>query len=103
MIDDKTLDSILYLSRLSVSEEEKDHFRTQVDDILDYFTLLNSYNTEGINPDLGEGIGVKDLREDTPVNGFTVNDIKTFAIHFTDNYFTVPKILDDFLENKEEE
>jgi len=96
MIDDKTLDSILYLSRLSVSEEEKDHFRTQVDDILDY-------NTEGINPDLGEGIGVKDLREDTPVNGFTVNDIKTFAIHFTDNYFTVPKILDDFLENKEEE
>jgi aspartyl-tRNA(Asn)/glutamyl-tRNA(Gln) amidotransferase subunit C len=103
MIDDKTLESILYLSRLKVSDEEKEHFRSQIGSILDYFNLLNNYNTEGIDPDLGEAVQVGELREDVPEKGFSSGDLNTFVIHFSDHYFTVPKILDDFLEYKGEE
>jgi aspartyl-tRNA(Asn)/glutamyl-tRNA(Gln) amidotransferase subunit C len=103
MIDNKTLESILYLSRLKVTDEEKEHFRSQIGSILDYFNLLNNYDTEGIDPDIGEAVQVGDLRDDVPERGFSPGEVESFAVQFTDHYFTVPKILDDFLEYREEE
>ena len=112
MIDDKTLDSILFLSRLTVSSEEKELFRSQVGSILEYFDLLQEYNTEEVDPDLGNSAALDDLRPDAPgvqaadvtqAQGFSPDEVSSFAIHFKDGYFSVPKILDDFLEHKEEE
>jgi aspartyl-tRNA(Asn)/glutamyl-tRNA(Gln) amidotransferase subunit C len=103
MLDDKTLQTILYLSKLDVSDGEKEYFRTQIGKILDYFNLLNNYDTEGIDPDLGEAVQPGDIRADVPEKGLSPEEIDTFAVQFTDHYFTVPKILDDFLEYKEEE
>jgi aspartyl-tRNA(Asn)/glutamyl-tRNA(Gln) amidotransferase subunit C len=103
MIDDKTLASILFLSRLDVSEEEKEHFRKQVGEILDYFDLLKHYDTEGIDPDLGESVTVEQLREDRVKPGFSQKEISSFGIHVSDGYFTVPRIIEDFLEYRQEE
>ncbi|MBN1699420.1 MAG: Asp-tRNA(Asn)/Glu-tRNA(Gln) amidotransferase subunit GatC [Spirochaetales bacterium] len=103
MIDDKTLQSILFLSRLDVSDEEKEHFRKQVGDILDYVAQLQDYETEGIDPDLGKAVTVDRLRADKARPGFTHDDVARFGAHFSDGFFVVPRIIEDFLENRDEE
>ena len=103
MIDDRTLDTILTLGRLDVSSAEKEHFRSQVEDILSYFDLLSKYDTSSVDVDLGEEVGLADLRPDEVRPGFTYSDLDTFAVHFEDHFFTVPRIIEDFLEHKEEE
>jgi aspartyl-tRNA(Asn)/glutamyl-tRNA(Gln) amidotransferase subunit C len=103
MIDDTTLASILFLSRLDVSDKEKEHFKKQVGEILDYFNLLQHYNTEGIDPDLGKTVTVEQLREDKVRPGFLPKEITSFSIHFSNGYFTVPRIIEGFLEHREEE
>lgn len=103
MIDDKTLDMVLYLSRLEVSDEQKANFKHQIGDILNYFDLLKNYDTTDVNPDLGTEVEEKKLRLDEKQAGFNRDEINSFAIHFEDGHFQVPRILEDFLENREEE
>ena len=102
MIDDKTLESILYLSRLDVGESEKENFRKQVGGILEYFDLLKNYDTSGVDVDLGNAVDEEQLRPDEPGRSYTEEELEKFAIHFVDNYFSTPRILDDFMGNKEE-
>ncbi|MBN1412540.1 MAG: Asp-tRNA(Asn)/Glu-tRNA(Gln) amidotransferase subunit GatC [Spirochaetales bacterium] len=103
MIDDKTLDEILFLGRLDVSREEKEKFKDQVGKILDYFDLLKQYDTTGVDPDLGEGLKPSVLREDKSKVTFNESDIETFAVDFKRGFFTVPRIVEDFLENRDED
>ena len=100
MIDDNTLNSIFYLSRLKVSEKEKEEFRTQTADIIYYFDLLNNHNTEDVDPDLGESITVSELREDEVIKGFNRETFLSFAICVKEGFFSVPKILENSLDNK---
>jgi len=102
MIDKNTLNSILYLSRLDVNETDKEHFQNQIGSILNYFDLLKNYDTSNINVDIGKSVNPEDLREDIIGKSFSEDEIEKFAIHFTDGFFSTPRILDDFLENKEE-
>ncbi|MBN2738916.1 MAG: Asp-tRNA(Asn)/Glu-tRNA(Gln) amidotransferase subunit GatC [Spirochaetales bacterium] len=103
MIDDKTLEMVLYLSRLEVSDQQKLNFKNQIGDILNYFDLLKNYDTSDVNPDLGTEVSEQDLRPDQIQKGFSDDDVKSFAIHFEEGHFQVPRILEDFLDNREEE
>lgn len=103
MIDKKTLESILHLSRMDVDEADKESFRSQVGHIVDYFDLLKSYDTSGVDVDLGASVTKDDLREDVVQPSYTEEQLEKFAIHFTEGHFSVPHILEDFLENREDE
>lgn len=93
MIDDKTVESILYLCRFNISDKQKKQFIKQIDEILVYFNILEQVDTTNIDPDLGETIAVENLRQDVVKPGFTQEDINQFAIHYNNGFFTIPKIL----------
>ncbi|NOY09547.1 MAG: Asp-tRNA(Asn)/Glu-tRNA(Gln) amidotransferase subunit GatC [Spirochaetes bacterium] len=95
MIDDKVLDSVLYMSKLQVSGEEKEKFRKQIEEILSYFKVLTGVDTENVELSAGEGIPIEDLRVDEIKDSFSLAIIKTFAADFQDGYFPVPRILED--------
>jgi aspartyl/glutamyl-tRNA(Asn/Gln) amidotransferase C subunit len=102
-MDDKTLDAILRLGRIDVSPEEKAAFKSQVAGILEYFGLLKEFDTGGIDPDLGDQAAPDSLRRDAADPGLSREEIEACAVEFRDGFFTVPGILEDFLENREED
>lgn len=95
MISDKDLNSILYMSRLNVSDNEKEKFRKQIDDILSYFDVLTSINTENVEDSIDESIAIEELRADEVQESFSPSILKTFTADFLDGYFSVPRILND--------
>lgn len=94
MIDDKAMESILYLSRLEVGEKDKEHFRSQVDDVISYFNILQKIDTSRVDPDLGAAADMEELREDRRQEGIALQQLKGFAVQFSSGYFSVPRILD---------
>lgn len=93
-IDSKVMDRILYLSRLCATKPEEEALRTQAERILAYFDVINGYDTDGIDPDIGVAVPAAELRDDTVSPGLELRDLKSFAVNFLDGYFGVPKILD---------
>lgn len=93
MIDQKTTEAILYLSRLSATEEEKARLTGQVGAILDYFEVLKKYPTGETHVDAAAAVTPADLRADEVQPSLETRAVKTFAVGFLDQYFSVPKIL----------
>lgn len=92
VIDETTLDNLLYLSRLSPESADKEMLASQVRQIVEYFEVLsrytgdeNPYDAYPVNPvetlrgnDVGQGLEAADLRRMTP--------------EFKDGYFRVPGV-----------
>lgn len=95
MIDEKTLESILSLSRFEVGEAEKERFRSQVADILYYFDLLAKIDTARVDQDLGTVVDSEDLRRDQVREGLSGKQLRSFAVKFREGHFAVPRILDE--------
>jgi aspartyl-tRNA(Asn)/glutamyl-tRNA(Gln) amidotransferase subunit C len=63
-IDKKQVEHIAKLSRIKLSEEEKEKFSGELSQILDYFETLKKVNTENVSP-IFQVTGIKNvLRED---------------------------------------
>lgn len=86
------LDPIIELSCLEISTENKAAFKKQLEDILEYMSVINSVD-ETINPDYEWPIN-KDVlvRKDEPVS-FSHELVSENAPEFRDGCFVVPKIL----------
>lgn len=92
-IDEKTLENLLYLSRLSPQSTDINTLRRQVDEIVGYFEVLSKYD-EGENPYNAYPSTVSDaLRDDKVVKGLDIADTKHITGEFMDGYFRVPKVL----------
>ncbi len=50
MIDDKTIEQIAKLARLSITPEEALEFGTQLNKVLEHFQQISKLNTEGVEP-----------------------------------------------------
>jgi aspartyl-tRNA(Asn)/glutamyl-tRNA(Gln) amidotransferase subunit C len=63
-IDKKQVEHIAKLSRIKLSEEEKEKFSSELSQILDYFETLKKVDTENVSP-ASQATGIKNvLRED---------------------------------------
>ncbi len=63
-IDKKQVEHIAKLSRIKLSEEEKEKFSGELSQILDYFETLKKVDTENVSP-ISQVTGIKNvLRED---------------------------------------
>ncbi len=93
MIDDRVLESILFMSKLELSKDEKEEFRKQVAEIIAYFDVLKEIDTSSVKKQLDMGIDVDELRADEKREMFSVVTLKSFAVNFLDGYFSVPRIL----------
>jgi aspartyl-tRNA(Asn)/glutamyl-tRNA(Gln) amidotransferase subunit C len=85
------VEKIAKLSRLDLSDEEKEIFAQQFSSILDYFEVLNSAEVPEEMKDRDEHqlcIAREDVRENSPVAP------SQFSPYLEGNYFKVPRIIE---------
>ncbi len=93
MLKREDIDHLATLARIQLSEEEKDQFPKQLEDILEYVSEVSKVaTTEDITPQVGDLRNV--LREDiAPNNGGEFTDvILENAPHKQDGYVKVQQI-----------
>ncbi len=93
IVNEDTLDKLLYLSRLSPESTDMDTLKKQVDEIVGYFDILSKYDDSANPYDAYPTTEADKLREDEVVNGLEMSDVKKVTEHFMDGYFQVPKVL----------
>jgi aspartyl-tRNA(Asn)/glutamyl-tRNA(Gln) amidotransferase subunit C len=92
-IDERTLENLLYLSRLSPESTNLSILKNQVDEIVGYFETLSKFDDNQNPYDAYPSTQADKLREDEIVNGLDVPDVKKVSENFMDGYFQVPKVL----------
>jgi len=82
------------LSRLSLSEEEKRLFSSQLDSILSYMDKLNELDTRNVSPTF-HVISINNvLRDDMLKPSLGREDALSNAPDRTDKFFRVPRIIE---------
>ena len=92
-IDERILENLLYLSRLSPESTNLSTLKNQVDEIVGYFETLSKFDDNQNPYDAYPSTQADKLREDEIVNGLDVPDVKKVSENFMDGYFQVPKVL----------
>jgi len=93
-ISKEEIEHIAVLARLSLSEEEKDLFGSQLSSILDYMEKLNELDTKGIEPTSHVLSLSNVMRDDIPRPSIPKEDALMNAPDHTEKFFRVPKIIE---------
>ncbi len=94
-IDETQVRRVALLSRLELNDDEVSQFSTQLSAIVEYIEKLNELDTDGVEP-LAHCLPVHNvLREDVPRPSLSNDAALANAPDREDEYFKVPKILDD--------
>lgn len=92
-ITDKTMDEIEILAKFSLSREEKEKSREEMQRMLDYVDLLNQLDTKDVEP-LTHIFPVQNVfREDVVVAGTPREELLKNAPKEKDGQFLVPKTI----------
>ena len=92
MITTKDVEHVAKLSRLALSEEEKEKFAPQLSAILEYVNELTEVDTTGIEP-MAHSIKISNvMREDEVKQDFSREEMLKNAPEEEDGFFKVPKI-----------
>ncbi|MEK7749972.1 MAG: Asp-tRNA(Asn)/Glu-tRNA(Gln) amidotransferase subunit GatC [Planctomycetota bacterium] len=93
-IDKKTIEYIANLSRIELSDQEKEVFIHQLSDILSYIEKLNKLNTEDIKP-MAYSINTTNVfREDKLEPPISIEDALINAPSTMGVFFKVPKVIE---------
>lgn len=90
----KEVEHIAFLARLSLSEEEKELFGSQLSSILRYMEKLNELDTRGIEPTSHVLSLSNVMRDDIPRPSLPKEEALMNAPDHTDKFYRVPKILE---------
>jgi aspartyl-tRNA(Asn)/glutamyl-tRNA(Gln) amidotransferase subunit C len=93
-ISKEEIEHIAVLARLSLSEEEKDLFGSQLSSILDYMEKLNELDTKGIEPTSHVLSLSNVMRDDISRPSIPKEDALMNAPDHTEKFFRVPKIIE---------
>ena len=91
MIDRDTMKSLQNLSRLRLEPEEERNLASQLEQILEYFKVLEGYNT--VDTDLNAALDPGELRTDGSTRSFGRENLESFAVSMNEGHFVVPRIL----------
>ena len=81
------------LSRLTLSDEEVQHFGSQLSSILDYVSKLNELDVTGVEP-MAHALDMTNaLREDYPQPPLPVEAVLANAPDAEPPFFKVPKVI----------
>lgn len=95
-ITEKTLEHISKLALLNLTDEEKDKFGNQLNEILEYFNKINDLDTSKTKPMTHPVEGLKNVfREDIPWKSLSKEEALKNAQNTKDGFFKAPKILKD--------
>jgi aspartyl-tRNA(Asn)/glutamyl-tRNA(Gln) amidotransferase subunit C len=93
-ISKEEIEHIAVLARLSLSEEEKELFGSQLSSILDYMEKLNELDTKGIEPTSHVLSLSNVMRNDIPMPSIPKEDALMNAPDHTEKFYRVPKIIE---------
>ena len=94
IISDETIEYVGILSKLELSEEEKEQAKKDMGSMLDYIDKLNELDTTGIAP-MSHVFPVQNVfREDVVTNGDESEKTLKNAPGEKDNMFMVPRTFD---------
>jgi aspartyl-tRNA(Asn)/glutamyl-tRNA(Gln) amidotransferase subunit C len=92
-IDDKTVDKIASLSKLSFSGKQKDAIKNDMNKMLDFIGKLEELDTDGVKPLIHMTDDVNVLRADDAVSEMTQKEALKNAPKKDSTYFKIPKVL----------
>ena len=94
-IDEAAVRKVAKLGRLDLSDEEVAEFSGQLSAILEYVEKMNELDTENVEP-LAHCLAVSNVfRDDVVAESLGTEKTLTNAPEADEEYFKVPKILDD--------
>ncbi|WP_309492091.1 Asp-tRNA(Asn)/Glu-tRNA(Gln) amidotransferase subunit GatC [Candidatus Hecatella orcuttiae] len=92
-ISKEEVEHVAWLARLELSEEEKELYTQQFNDILDYFQKLNELDTEGVPPTLHVLELVNVFRKDEVKPSLPPEEALANAPRKRGRFFEAPRIL----------
>ncbi len=93
MIDKEMIEYIANLARLSLTEEEKNRFSKDIDEILEYVKQLDQADTEGIEPTSLMAKKETPLREDVKKESLPLDKALQNGPVVKKNFFAIPKVI----------
>lgn len=81
------------LSRLEVQEADIEQVKTHLDKMLEHMEALKSLDLSHVEPMTAVDNGTTVLREDTPVQGFSLEEAFMNAPAVENDHFAIPKVI----------
>ena len=88
---DEELNHLLKLSRLSISEDQKEKLKKEIEEIVSFFDLIKDVNTDEV-VESGLRLGPLKMREDKVSHSHM--DLAKYGPHYVDSFYTVPKVVE---------
>ena len=95
MISRDELLKLAALARLRLNEDEIERFKRDIAEMLEYVKTLDEVDISGIEPESQPLVTGNVLREDLVQPSLPVNEALKNAPEQVDNYFKVPKVVDN--------
>ena len=92
-VNSETVDKLARLSRLHISENEKEIVRADLEKMILFVDKLRELDTEGLDPVLHMGTEVNCLREDQVRGSLSSEEALYNATDRLGDFFTVPKVI----------
>ena len=93
-IDKDTVKRVARLARLSVTEDEAENLKGELNSILDWVELLNEVDVDGVVPMTAVVDQEMKKRDDVINDGDYADRVTSNAPASEDNYFMVPKVIE---------
>ena len=94
MISSQQVEYVAHLARLKISDQEKDKFTSQLNDILLYIDKLNEQDTKGLEP-MSHAIAVTNsFRQDEILDSIGTEKSLANAPDARGEFFRVPKVIE---------
>ncbi|MCS6904180.1 MAG: Asp-tRNA(Asn)/Glu-tRNA(Gln) amidotransferase subunit GatC [Bacteroidia bacterium] len=93
-INDELIDKLCTLARLEFAGEEREEIKKDLQKILEFVSLINEVDTQGVEPLIHITAGSNHFREDTPLLLITREEALQNAPAKDSEYFHVPKFVD---------
>lgn len=92
-ITDSVFEQLAHLSRLSFSEDEKAHIKSDLQRMVSFIEKLNEVDTEGVPPLLFMSNAVNVWREDEVRGSVSNEEALKNAPQHDEQFFQVPKVI----------
>ena len=73
IVDDALIDKIALLARLKLTDKEKEMYKAQLTDILDFFENLNKVDTEGVEP-ISQVTGLQNVSRQDSISSSDIHE-----------------------------
>ncbi len=93
MLENDEVLKLAKLSRLSISEKEIPAVKGHLDKMLNHLEALKALDLSNVEPMTAVETGETVLREDVPVQGFTLEQAFANAPAVENDHFAIPKVI----------